>query len=600
MASRSPRDRLQKLFHKQHDSKDARRDEPASTSSPPASPSSAGGLSKHVRKTSSNMSLRNLVHGKASNRHAKSDSRSASGNAGDRTPPNQFSSPRQSTDAPPVAPAQRENLIQRENVNAVRREAPVYRDAPAYRDAPIASSTQPAAQLAATKAMYPDQDLRLPKVPHQSDLSSDLQHLTLSDAAGREPYAEDVADRNIGARKPVQSGANRPVSDLVQNYNGSPRQSQDMPERSFVQHGGRPANEVPQPLRVHKRGSIDDGRNGSVGSPITPVTSHGLNHKANVNDLRKSSDVARSRDPQTYRHEPKKSMDADPHRVRRSSLAKPLPPRPSDDLEKDRQVHFNLGTGAAATSHPGYTTELADKAIDLTGIVDLSKTEDATLHERWAPAVTHEKVIQNVHYVREELITREIHNHHVFHRVLPIIDIEVLPARHFIPVEGGYAEIAEEEIPGKSGSNAQWIIAEMVSKGLPRSKGPIVPERFTARRFDGKDGDYKEYTTADGIKRTETTWVHPPTYYEPGAIQSGQTYPFYIGSPDHDGLTARLPQGKVIGVSPLLAKQREEQANSMGTRTHGGVENAPPVPQHKVFPADLVDSARSGPTSRGL
>ncbi|TKA53506.1 hypothetical protein B0A55_13718 [Friedmanniomyces simplex] len=470
--------------------------------------------------------------------------------------------------------------------------------------------------------MYPEQDVRLPKVPHQSDLSSDLQYLTLSDAAGREPHSEDVADRNIAKRKPVRNGAARPLSEQVNTpTNVKPllpqadRHSEGVADWSIVQNRGLggPAHDVPSPLRVQKRGSIDD-RAGSIGSPITPVTSHGnhgLNHKANVNDLRRSSDVARSRSPNLQRGEPKNSLDSDHRRIKRASLEKPLPARPSDefaaDLEHDQVVRRDMGEAAGAENrHPG----LADKAIDLTGIVDLSHTEDATLHEKWAPAVTHETIIQDVHHIREERITREIHTHHVFHRVLPIIDIEVLPARHFVPIEGGYAEIPADEVLGRSGPNAQWLIAETVSKGLPRSQAPIVPARFTARKFEGTEGDYKEYVAPEGFPRTETTWVYPPTYYEQAAIESGQTYPFYIGSPDprDDGLRARLPRGGVIGVSPLLARQRQEQEQSgmrvatTGKREGRGgvVEDAPPMPPpHRVFPADLVDAARAGPGTSG-
>ena len=159
------------------------------------------------------------------------------------------------------------------------------------------------------------------------------------------------------------------------------------------------------------------------------------------------------------------------------------------------------------------------------------------------------------------------------------------------------------------------MIAELASKGLPRSKGPIVPDRFTARKFEGTEGDYKEYMTPEGFKRTETTWVYPPTYYEPGAIESGQTYPFFIGSPDpkDDGLRARLPQGKVMGVSPLLAKQRQEQAEQLQRATQEvtrenvppvpqrnvlrETETPPPVPQHKDFRGHL--SSKAGHTAAG-
>jgi len=267
--------------------------------------------------------------------------------------------------------------------------------------------------------MYPEQaqDLRLPDVAHQSDLSSDLQHLTLSEAVGRRPYSEDVADRNMARRKPVGTGPSRHSSEAA-NRNVKPlipqatRHSEDVANWNMVQdEKPRTSTDQPQPLQVRKRGSIS-----AQGSGVAaPISGRGLTHKQNDKDLRRTSvDAARPRSPVVRSHEPKRSVDSDRHRIKRSSLEKPLPSRPSadfaEDLNNDKVVRWDVGSASTNGGHPGYTNELADKAIDLTGIVDLSRTEDATLHERWAPAVTHEKVIEDVHYIREEHITREIHS----------------------------------------------------------------------------------------------------------------------------------------------------------------------------------------------
>ncbi|KAK1061293.1 hypothetical protein LTR74_011177 [Friedmanniomyces endolithicus] len=610
MASRSPRDRLQKLFHK-HESRDAKRDDTVSTSSPPPSSPSSSGLQQHVRKSSSHRSLRELVSGKASNRQSKIESRRTSANVEDllATPPTQLSPPRREPEATPSIPVQ--PAAQPVFQPATQREIPpeilpgIHPAAEPSAASADQASMPPAAQLAAKRAMYPDQDLRLPQVPRQSDLSSDLQHLTLSNAAGREPYSEDVADRNIAKRKPLQNGVERPLSGQSYSpFNATPlpphgdRHSEEVANRNTGQNRGLGGPSVssygtPSPLRVQKRDPIDN-QAGGIGSPTTSYGGRGLNHKANDNDLRRSSDVARSQSPTLQRGEPRTSTDSDRRRIKRTSLEKALPARPAAE-------------STAENRHPGHTQELADKAVDLTGIVDLSNTTDATLHEKWAPAVTHETVIQNVHHIREERITREFHNHHVFHRILPITDIQVLPARHFVPIEGGYAEISAAELPARTGVNAQWVLAELASKGLPRSQGPIVPDRFTARTFKGTEGDYKEYMAPEGFPRTEQTWVYPPTYYEFGAIETGQTYTFHMGSADprDDGLRAKLPEGDVIGVTPLLARERETELGNMpaamsGQRGQGGVESEmpPAPPPHRVFPADLVDASRAGPATK--
>lgn len=144
-------------------------------------------------------------------------------------------------------------------------------------------------------------------------------------------------------------------------------------------------------------------------------------------------------------------------------------------------------------------------------------------------AVTHQTVFPEVHHIREEQIFREIHTHDVFHRILPIVDVEVLPARHFVPIEeGGLTEIPEEDVPGRT-SNSQarnWVVAELVSKRTS-DETPMEPRQFSAREFPGTEGDERRYVTEDEFERTETTWVHPPTV-ETGAKDSGQTEPLYV------------------------------------------------------------------------
>ncbi|TKA33641.1 hypothetical protein B0A50_00477 [Salinomyces thailandicus] len=397
-----------------------------------------------------------------------------------------------------------------------------------------------------TQAQNARGQYQLPSVQRESDLSADLQHLTVSGAGG-------VGSRD--AYMPTRSAPNPPQRKAV------PAQPNGMARSQGNAHP-LPPSYVPAPLTVQKGTSAGSPMQSPV-SPVGSSKSRSLSRKADHRDLRKSPDMARSGN---------EAMAAS-RSNKRNSLDKPLPPAPSDDFEADLD---------------GDRVMSRDYKPDLTGLVDLTNTEDTTLHERWAPAVTHETIRQDVHHIREEVITREIHNHHVYHRILPIVDIEVLPARHFVPVDGGYAEISEDEVPGQTGVNAQWVIAETLSKLLPESKGPVIPQQFSAAKFQGPDWDDKEYVGKDGVKRTEQWWVHPPTI-ETGARDSGQSYPFYMGFPDpkDNGLRAKLPHGNVIGVSPLLAKQQREhmrlQQESAGEGMGGRDEKPPPVPEHKTL-----------------
>lgn len=139
--------------------------------------------------------------------------------------------------------------------------------------------------------------------------------------------------------------------------------------------------------------------------------------------------------------------------------------------------------------------------------------------------MTHETVHQKVHHVREEVVTRDIHTHDVYHRIQPIIDVEVLPARHFLPVEGGgLVEINAEDVPGRRNN---WVIAETASKIPSDEAAPAKITRFSAREFPGTEGDAKRYITPEGIERREETWVHPPEL-ETGGMLTGQTWPMHF------------------------------------------------------------------------
>ena len=172
-------------------------------------------------------------------------------------------------------------------------------------------------------------------------------------------------------------------------------------------------------------------------------------------------------------------------------------------------------------------------------------------------AVVQETVQEKVHHVREEVITREIHNHDVFHRILPVIDVEVLPPRHFLPVEGGgLVEIGADEVPGRGHT---WVIAETASKIPSDQPAPTGARRFTARRFPGTEGDAIQYTTPEGYEHTETTWVHPPEL-ETGGRDTGQTWPMVFGKDTSS-------DGRAPNDGPPASKHAKSRSK---TRSSGG------------------------------
>ncbi|KAI9679238.1 MAG: hypothetical protein M1817_005257 [Caeruleum heppii] len=167
------------------------------------------------------------------------------------------------------------------------------------------------------------------------------------------------------------------------------------------------------------------------------------------------------------------------------------------------------------------TVRHADRP-SLEGIVDLRNTVDTEIVTRQAPAVTHETVIPNVHHIREEVITKEIHTHDVKHRIQPVVDVQVLPPRHFIPVHGGLKEVQGADIPGRQ---SHWQIVETVTPEHSRGK----PSSAAVQSDEPLMESSNTYQTAEGHSRTETVWVHPPTL-ETGAKKTGQSVPLLMDS----------------------------------------------------------------------
>lgn len=129
---------------------------------------------------------------------------------------------------------------------------------------------------------------------------------------------------------------------------------------------------------------------------------------------------------------------------------------------------------------------------------------------------------RNVHFVREEVITREVHKHDIYHRILPIIDVEILPPRHFLPVEGGgLVEVEANEVPGRA---SNWVVAETVSKVPAGETGLQKGGNFSARTFERDEGDQRSHLAREGHPVTVQSWVHTPVL-ESGGRETRQTWP---------------------------------------------------------------------------
>ncbi|KAI1102556.1 hypothetical protein F4804DRAFT_260798 [Jackrogersella minutella] len=100
----------------------------------------------------------------------------------------------------------------------------------------------------------------------------------------------------------------------------------------------------------------------------------------------------------------------------------------------------------------------------------ITNNTDTDTTKSYAQAVTHETICSHVHEITEEHVYREIHNHDVYHRIQPVYDVEILPARHFVlDPDGGLVEVSEDDLPDCTGLNEKWYVGKKVPRVVPSS-----------------------------------------------------------------------------------------------------------------------------------
>ncbi|KAI0122802.1 hypothetical protein F4814DRAFT_438719 [Daldinia grandis] len=183
---------------------------------------------------------------------------------------------------------------------------------------------------------------------------------------------------------------------------------------------------------------------------------------------------------------------------------------------KDKQ----LTPSTRETDHPVEIINKEDKATRPEGrsdpegektVIDLRDTVDTDETVTYAPAVVHETIRPQVHEILEEQIYRDIHNHDVYHRIQPVYEVEVLPARHFVPgPNGGLVEVTEDSLPECTGVNQRWHVSKRPPRAasLPslRQSEPIVeksPVRDPVEEDAGKGGDLEPTKTQTTIDNQE-------------------------------------------------------------------------------------------------
>lgn len=203
---------------------------------------------------------------------------------------------------------------------------------------------------------------------------------------------------------------------------------------------------------------------------------------------------------------------ADLHRFSGSSLDKPLPSRPDGNADNEAQDDRGLqARGSAGDQLEGHSRDDVARDLGVANILDLNDSEDMTYHSKQAPAVVHETIVQPVHEILHEVTTRDIHQDHFYHRILPVQEVEVLPARHFVEdAQGGRHEMLAKNLPGRSPEAMDRKLAEYFKHDLQVGDWGSERRAFTAREFPGTEGTTRSlWVPLALLTRSSTGYTRP-------------------------------------------------------------------------------------------
>lgn len=293
-----------------------------------------------------------------------------------------------------------------------------------------------------------------------------------------------------------------------------------------------------------------------------PVSESRYHNRADRSERAALDDIHSS-----HRRLPGRKSDSDHDKGKLLDIQKGGMSERGDNRPSEDQFHNAPDNGTKRH----YIVKGAREPPSLEGIIDRNFTEDVDTETRWAPAITHEVVKPTEHHIREERIYRETHNYDVHHRIQPVYETVVLPARHFIFDESDkLVEVSADSFPESTGANQRWFIGEkdaktVSRKPLSRPREPQIMNDIT-------------YMTPKGYERRETTILHPPTLADMSNYNGPVHYMHFDHGPDHkDGhgvLQADEASNNVLDADTRTLK---ELAKSLPT-----IPSSTPVPDQYV------------------
>ncbi|MCJ1333802.1 hypothetical protein MMC10_010502 [Thelotrema lepadinum] len=151
-----------------------------------------------------------------------------------------------------------------------------------------------------------------------------------------------------------------------------------------------------------------------------------------------------------------------------------------------------------STESPTSSTNASAEPPQSPALATKNALETTHVSQTTESPVTHEVLQPHIEHVTHRPVNHEIHEHHVLHRIQPVVDVEVLPARHFVVVDdqaGGVKKGAGDhqdsqesdkhiEIKGE-GSRRQSLRDIQLPKVAELSGGEVIDE-------DGKKWSLRE------------------------------------------------------------------------------------------------------------